>query len=124
MRNFSYESAAGTLKDEVVSRKILKSCKMSTYSQAVILLTGAFSLRKQRFWISALISAPTPPVWLASCTITKRPVFSTLLTMVSTSQGKIVRKSMSSTEAPRNDEGTRASREGGGEERRERAVSH
>jgi len=94
-----------------------------TYSQDVTLLMGAFNFKKHLFRISALISAPTPAVWHASCTMTSLPVRFTLSATVSASQGKIERKSMSSSLAERREAGMCASREGGGEESKCMAIS-
>jgi hypothetical protein len=50
--------------------------------------------------IRAAISAPTPKGLTASWTITARPVFSTEASTASSSQGAMVRKSISSTDTP------------------------
>ena len=94
-----------------------------TYSQPVTRFTGEFNLRKHRFCISALISAPTPAVIPASWTMTSRPVRLTLSKTVSTSHGRIERRSISSTLAERIDAGTRGASEGSGVASICRAVS-
>lgn len=121
MMNFSNTSAAGVL--FATHQQNVRTPTKSTYSQAATRFTGAFRCRKLLFCISAAISAPTPPVTLASCSTSRRPVLRTLASIVCTSQGSTVRKSISSIEAPRRDFGTKCSSEGGGEERRCMAVS-
>jgi hypothetical protein len=86
-----------------------------THSHPVTLFTGACSFKKHLFWISALISAPGPAVIPASCTMSNLPVRMTLCATVFTSQGNIVRKSMSSTFADRMEAGTWGAKEGGGD---------
>src|ERR1700761_475557 len=94
----------------------------NTYSHPQIRRTGASSLSKHLFCTVAAISPPTPPVVPASCITAHRPVFLTLSITVSTSQGKMVRRSISSTEAPLRDLGMRDSSDGGGEDRIESAL--
>ena len=95
----------------------------STHSHPVNSLMGASSFKKQRFWISAAISAPTPAVRPASWTITSRPVFSTLFWTVYTSQGSIVRRSITSIDADRIEFGMCFSSAGGGDRNIEIAAS-
>lgn len=65
------------------------------------LLTGASNLRKALSCIVAATSAPTPAFIMLSCTTMARPVFFTLFSMVSLSQGYIVRRSINSTLHPK-----------------------
>lgn len=104
MKNFSYCIGTGVLDHRHDKLRFDIKTEM-TYSQPVTRFTGALSLRKHRFCTSAAISPPTPPVLLASWTMTSLPVLRTLSVIVSTSHGKIVRKSMSSTFAERTDAG-------------------
>src|SRR5690606_34857906 len=62
--------------------------------------TGAFNRPCSCSVISAAISAPTPKLRTASCTITARPVLLTDLIMVSASNGAMVRKSTTSADIP------------------------
>lgn len=109
-----------------VNNKNARINEYRTYSHPQTLLTGASNRKKHLLWTSAAISAPTPPILPASCTITSRPVLLTLSTTPSTSQGRIVLRSMSSTFALRTSLGMNfsLSSDGGGDCNSESAVSH
>ena len=111
---FSYCKATGMLLRLGISTKHEKHERGKTHSQPVTLLIGALSFKKHLLCTSALISAPTPAVIPASWTITRRPVRLTLSVIVSTSQGKIDRRSISSIFAEREELDTTDSNAGGG----------
>src|SRR5205085_6336838 len=67
-------------------------------SRPVTRRIGASRYSIARSWIAAISSAPKPHVRGASWTITQRPVFLTLVRMVSMSNGISVRRSITSTD--------------------------
>lgn len=97
--------------------------RWKTYSQPQTRFTGASSWRKHSSVTTLAISEPTPPILPASCTIMSRPVFFTLSTTVCLSHGRMVRRSMTSTDKLRSSFGMCFSRAAGGEESSDSAVS-